>query len=449
MKIREVAIVDFHQFSNLVVNLTYPAGHAKAGQPLDKVCIIGQSGTGKTTLLNIISGLTFTHVAMHRQYDRQEFIGNIYVTFEVGNLQVRGSANYDKENDKNQWLWNERKLDGEAVDIDRANEYYQEFYKGRKSKLIYLPADLKYDDTNAPKKDLSENTIIDFRTDAVSSIWKTVFAEVQRYQEEELKLKQEIATVAVAETNIKKIQAAVSKLEKWKAKSPNPIKKVADECLDPVLKHLKLRVSTKDFTFDSKEDLGILKIEDFNSREVPYTLLSTGTKQIMLTALPLFFLKPNHTVILCDEPERSLYPTMQKFIVDYYMSLASNSQFFFATHSPIIASCFDPWEIVELKFNDEGRIYQEQYYPDGAERHIDNYTIVPSYLTYDQMLSKVFDMPETHSYERSEKIAEVLMLRNRLQKFQERGEINSENAKSVHAKYKDLAAKLFWDFEIG
>jgi ABC-type lipoprotein export system ATPase subunit len=35
--------------------LTYPEGHEKAGQPLDKVCFIGQSGTGKTSLLKIIS----------------------------------------------------------------------------------------------------------------------------------------------------------------------------------------------------------------------------------------------------------------------------------------------------------------------------------------------------------------------------------------------------------
>ncbi len=42
------------QFKNLELELTYPNGHEKEGQPLDKICIIGQSGTGKTNLLNII-----------------------------------------------------------------------------------------------------------------------------------------------------------------------------------------------------------------------------------------------------------------------------------------------------------------------------------------------------------------------------------------------------------
>jgi hypothetical protein len=35
--------------------------------------------------------------------------------------------------------------------------------------------------------------------------------------------------------------------------------------------------------------------------------------------------------------------------------MAKDSQFFFATHSPLIASSFEPWEIVELKFNEKGR----------------------------------------------------------------------------------------------
>lgn len=188
-------------------------------------------------------------------------------------------------------------------------------------------------------------------------------------------------------------------------------------------------------------------MEDVNGDVVPYHLLSTGTKQIILTALPLYLLKPDQTIILCDEPERSLYPNLQKFIIEYYTGLTKNSQFFFATHSPIISSCFEPWEIIELKFYDKGYVYQEQYYPKGKERHVDNYTIIPSYLTYDLMLSKVFDIEETHPQDRSEKIAEVLMLRNQLVKHKEKNTINSPEAKEVYKNYRNLAEKLFWNFE--
>jgi len=54
MKISEIHIKNFRQFEDLKLNLTYPKGHPKEGSALDKVCIIGQSGTGKTTLLKIL-----------------------------------------------------------------------------------------------------------------------------------------------------------------------------------------------------------------------------------------------------------------------------------------------------------------------------------------------------------------------------------------------------------
>jgi len=54
MKINKILLKGYNQFKDLEIDLTYPAGHEKAGQPLDKVCFIGQSGTGKTSLLRLI-----------------------------------------------------------------------------------------------------------------------------------------------------------------------------------------------------------------------------------------------------------------------------------------------------------------------------------------------------------------------------------------------------------
>src|SRR5437868_1789638 len=54
MKLLGIYLYDYQQFKNFELDFTYPAGHEKAGQALDKVCFIGRNGTGKTTLLNII-----------------------------------------------------------------------------------------------------------------------------------------------------------------------------------------------------------------------------------------------------------------------------------------------------------------------------------------------------------------------------------------------------------
>jgi recombinational DNA repair ATPase RecF len=59
MKISKIHIKDFHQFKDFTLDLTYPKGHEKAGQPLDKVCFIGQSGTGKISLLELIPMFTY------------------------------------------------------------------------------------------------------------------------------------------------------------------------------------------------------------------------------------------------------------------------------------------------------------------------------------------------------------------------------------------------------
>ncbi|MCU0394018.1 MAG: AAA family ATPase, partial [Thermoflexibacter sp.] len=57
MKVSRIEIKDFQQFKDFTLDLTYPKGHELEGQPLKKVCIIGQSGTGKTTILNVICDL--------------------------------------------------------------------------------------------------------------------------------------------------------------------------------------------------------------------------------------------------------------------------------------------------------------------------------------------------------------------------------------------------------
>lgn len=447
MKITSISINDFHQFGSLYIDLTYPLGHPKAGEPLDKVCIIGQSGTGKTTLLKIIAGHTYTINDLFSEYTPAEF-ERVIVGMKIGALEFNVMVKKD-ELTKNVSVYSSHGvlLNGQNVEIEEAINYRKDQLEKIKTQFIYFPADLKYE-FESGSTNLADKKVINFKYEKVGDIWNLVFNEIQKFQEEEIKLKQEIASVAVEKSSdLKAIQDSVKKLEKWREKAENPIERLADECLDPILKHLNLRVK-REFKFESKGDLGIVKLEDLNGNEVPYHLLSTGTKQILLTALPLYLLTPDQTLILCDEPERSLYPTMQKFLIDYYISLTKDSQFFFATHSPIIASAFEPWEIIELKFDDEGFVYQEQYYPSDKERHVDNYTIIPSYLTYDLMLSKVFDMDETHSHDRSEKITEVLMLRNQLLELKKNDQLKTAEAQKLYKNYRDLASKLFWDFEL-
>lgn len=197
--------------------------------------------------------------------------------------------------------------------------------------------------------------------------------------------------------------------------------------------------------FKKTEDIKTIKIETIEGKEVPNNLLSTGTKQIILTTLPLYASKPTKTIILFDEPERSLYPDIQTKIIDFYTSLSTDCQFFFATHSPLIASCFEPWEIVELKFKPDGSVYRELYYDSQKENHVDNYTIDPRYLRWDSILTRIFDLDNDSNEARTPKLMELATLRSKLHK--DNGQLSMEEKQKLQAQFEKLANLLDWEYD--
>ena len=171
---------------------------------------------------------------------------------------------------------------------------------------------------------------------------------------------------------------------------------------------------------------------------------STGTKQITDTAIPLYKLNTKHTVVLFDEPERSLYPDLQRMIIPYYTkTLAPDAQFFFATHSPIIASCFEPWEIVELEFDKNGNVQRQLYYE--GENHVDNYTTEPRYLRWDSILEKLFDVEgDGNSEHRIPKLMELATLEKRIKALKN----GNGEKKALWQQYQKLAQLLDWKIDL-
>ena len=90
--------------------------------------------------------------------------------------------------------------------------------------------------------------------------------------------------------------------------------------------------------------------------KIDSSYLSTGTRQMLATAIPLYKFDTTDTVILFDEPERSLFPDVQQELVKYYTSLGSEGSIFFCTHSPFVASAFEPCERFILYFDEHGEV---------------------------------------------------------------------------------------------
>lgn len=445
MKVTRIEIKNFNQFKNLDIDLTYPKGHVKEGQPLDKVCFIGQSGAGKTTLLKVVGKCCF------------DTSNNIFFRTKFTSIKVRRIHN-DFEQEINMKSPSNSII---TYEFKYPNNEAKNFYKENKElndrigKLINFPANLKFDlikDKNKLWNNVfSAKNIIDFEKDSISEIWDEILEEVIKYRETILILKNQISDMATSgDTGFykNKLESAIQNYNDWIANNINPIHDLANNCLDNLLTPFKLKIK-REFEFTKKEDIGFIKIEDLNGNEVPFDLWSTGTRQLLYSTLPLYLLKPENTVILFDEPERSLYPDMQRMIIDFYSSLTKDSQFFYATHSPIIASSFEPWEIVELKLDENGHVYQELYYDGKLGRHIDNYTIYPQYLDYDTMLRNVFDLEETVNQERIDKIGDALMYKKELKKLREKGDTTSDNFKKLYKEYKKLSEQLgYKGFEV-
>jgi len=162
--------------------------------------------------------------------------------------------------------------------------------------------------------------------------------------------------------------------------------------------------------------------------------------------VPLFALKPKDTIILIDEPENSLYPNIQKEFIDFITLESWNEnekscQFFFATHSPTIASSFDPWEIVELQFNKSGKVEQKLYFE--GERRVENYKINPKYLRWDDILIEIFNTKFEGDQERNLKLQELSILERDI----EAGVYKGEERQEMIKKYRKIASLLNWKIE--
>lgn len=420
MKVKSLSIKDFNQFKDFELDLTYPAGHPKAGLPLDKVCIIGQSGTGKTSLLNKLA------TAIRPQ--------NLYYSEAI----TKSDQIKNNNSDVSSFLQHHSEMGCitfENTDLGISAKLYENgfwVYKNGEehSRARYQPPIMI--EANAGSKDLGSNL----------EYWNDIIKEIVTFREQEIQKKLEIAELIT--TNQERLQEELANFNEWQKNMPNPLKDLADNFLDKILYKFNLRVR-QSLDFKRTEDIETIKIETLEGKEVPNNLLSTGTKQVILTTLPLYAQKPQGKIILFDEPERSLYPDIQTLIVDFYIQLTTDCQFFFATHSPLIASCFEPWEIVELKFRPDGTVYRELYYDAEKGNHVDNYTIDPRYLRWDSILTRLFDLDKDSNDARTRKLMELASLRSKLEKAN--GQLSTEEKKKLYAQFEKLAELLDWEYD--
>ena len=360
MKISKLHIDQFRHLENLDFDFSYQSGERK-GEPLDKICFIGQSATGKTGLLELI-------------YDYSTNILNLEVIDDTTLSGLRTSV---------------KNIDG-AVEFVIKNEMLtlkkqQLFYKNRiyidekkggtvkdlipsiyKKDIFYFKANI----ISTKNIDLFEKNPIDliekysselshiedsfkfkehfgmlFDEEVENKIWLFLLNEILKYRKN--------FTQKMSELIHKGLLADTKKLNteflKWQKENPNKLEAFAEK-FNPILEKLNLEVDLINTEYS-------IPIKNKRNDEIiPIQNTSTGTKGLLLSFLPLFKFDTKESIILIDEPERSLYPDMQMDLMDYYKNLAPEAQFIVATHSPFIAASFEAEERFILYFNEEGKV---------------------------------------------------------------------------------------------
>ncbi len=356
MKISKLLINNHNQFKNLELDFTYPNGHEKAGQPLDKVCFIGQSGTGKTSLLEIFNNcISLMSEENEIDYDI------LQLSTDVGGGELHFTEKESvKNNDQTLIFFKSEVLANFKVFSDSFKEEKEKqfsnlnmlrapsppFYgnEGWQSKIY------KFDSNTKPS--VSDSNTDDSRTIVFSDsfnkkVWQQLFNSIETYDKQFQIETRELAQKISSNSDLEKIK---QDFETWKTENPNPRIKIAEECLTPLLNHFNLTVNP-----EGNANV-YFSIQHRDGTDIPSYGLSTGTKQLMLTALPIYLLNTTGSIILFDEPERSLFPDIQLQIIDYYTKLAPLAQFFYSTHSPVIAAAFEPYERFILQFDEQGHI---------------------------------------------------------------------------------------------
>ncbi|TWW02229.1 ATP-binding protein [Chitinophaga pinensis] len=353
MKIKKLNIESYRHLENINLDFTYPEGHPKAGMPLDKICFIGQSATGKTSLLELIKNLIFqlsqTEVINNGLWTLHPFTYNGSSEFSLveGDLLLRND---------NSIRFGEREIHPDNIGNSGGGPVARLINEDLK--LIYFSSEIISDktiqifnqsplniinglsegsDLDLTKRYIGSRYIYEFTQDVDERIWFKLLRRILEYRKNFLQM----ATELIRKGKITDLNKVNAEIQKWSIINKNPLVPFS-ELFNPILEKLNLEIDpdNTDFLIPIKS-----KVQD---DVIPISSLSTGTKGLLLSFFPLFEFDTSDSIILIDEPERSLFPDLQVELFSHYKNFAPDAQFITATHSPFIAASFEPERFIYI-----------------------------------------------------------------------------------------------------
>jgi predicted ATPase len=394
MKICRIYIKDFEQFQDLELDFTNPA----TGDAVDKICFIGSNGTGKSKILRLINWFFYSALPSLVQPNRHPNLGDnpeskliftiaskgvhfllFYfqrqvVIFNLSKISKGKDAILIKELLALKAISQVINIEGykTLIESTKHGDLLNELVLSDNSKdlLIYSPDESKtnsYSDINdVPKTSVSDALALFKNTpffaqvspDTVDVFWKLLVYNLKKRDEERERFERR------SENLIKTKAQLIDEFDKANPKILDSIAKIWDKILAKA--GLEFDAAGANNPVQLTDNLkAYIKIKN-KDQVIPYRELSTGIRNFIFRVGHIHSLFFNRQIdrgfILIDEPENGLFPNFLFELMETYEEIAddksnrNNIQMFFATHNPIIAAQFEPYERIILDWKEDGSV---------------------------------------------------------------------------------------------
>lgn len=367
MKICKIFIKKYQQFKNFDLDFTCP----DTGLPLEKICFIGKNGTGKTTLLNLLKeallGLEKGHLG---QIDFLKIYieGHFYYILQQEKLQIFKTDKEDSfwhffiKNEKTGSKKFFQEIDNHKLSKNETQSLLNRiiFKNNSNQVVIHAPAESnqayqKIEDVPSTNLNQALNLFQDFpfyhtiAAEHVHDFWKLLIFLIKKRENDFREFEKR-------EENLDKTVRQVNR--EFDKTNPVILEKVG-QIWNKILRSAGLEFDTEDASnpIQLNDNLKAY-IRLISSKEkIEYHQLSTGIRNFIFKLGHLYALYFNRKIeagfLLVDEPESSLFPDFLYDLIDTYFNITQNTQFFVATHHPIIAAQFQAYERFILTFNED------------------------------------------------------------------------------------------------
>ena len=377
MKIVQVLVQAMPPFSDFQAEFTYPEGHEKAGQALDRICLIGENGTGKSSLIKLLTNYlkdTLRFRSKSLFLVKLEIDGRRLYAVHINNNGLLFKEEIDEDP-----MWMFELIRDQAITL-AFTQNYEKYCIGHEEEpelydklwfenngndlVIFQPSDYHRDHsiglTEVPVVKGHEaeglNGNFPFHNEVspakLSEFW-AILSYLYHRRNQEFK----------AFTDLPENRGKPESILEMLFKEMHPeILPSLQTIWKPILESLGLEIDENVLVYpmNVRDKFEILLKDKNSGRRVEYGEIGTGLRRMLFNLGHIWALNFGREIkqsfVFLEEPEAHLHPKVVKGLIPAYEKLLVNQQLFVSTHDPLIAAAFEPAERLIMKRNSQGAI---------------------------------------------------------------------------------------------